>query len=285
MSGNKMPDEMIFFMIVNDPDIARYASKNGVSRLFVDLEYMGKDIRQKDINSWKSDQTAKDVTRIREAADNAHLLVRINPLHDGTKAELDDVLARGADSVMLPMFHSYDDLARFYDMIGDRAEAVPLVETVSALELVPEFCAKLPISRLHFGLNDLHLELKFDFMFELLSDQRLEEAAQALRHHQISFGIGGIARAGEGIVSPEYILGEHVRLGSDAAILSRTLHRNAPDLKSLKAEMDLPQELSKLQAIYRNYCQADKALLERNQTETADRIRDVVTLIQKKKAL
>ena len=106
-----------------------------------------------------------------------------------------------------------------------------------------------------------------------------------MRHHQIKFGIGGIARAGEGIVSPEYILGEHVRLGSDAVILSRTFHRNAPDLESLQIEMDFPQEISKLQVIYRKYCQADKAILERNQTEAADRIRDVVTLIQKKRAL
>ena len=280
-----MPHKMNFFMIVNDPGIARYASKSGVSRLFVDLEFLGKDVRQKDVNSWKSRQTIQDVTRIREAVTDAHLLVRINPLNDGTKAELDDVLARGANSVvMLPMFHNYDDLARFFDMLGDRAEAVPLVETVSALESVPQICETLPITRLHFGLNDLHLELKLDFMFELLIDQRLELAAQALRYHGINFGIGGIARSGEGILSPEYILGEHVRLGSDAAILSRTLHRNAPDCKTLKAELNLPIELSKLQAIYQNYSQADEALLGRNRIEIEECIREVVTQIQKKRA-
>ena len=85
--------------------------------------------------------------------------------------------------------------------MGDRAEAVPLVETVSALcnQCRLQICETLPITRLHFGLNDLHLELKLDFMFELLIDQRLELAAQALRYHGINFGIGGIARSGEGI--------------------------------------------------------------------------------------
>lgn len=283
MNTSDLPDLMTFMMIVNNPDIAQFAHANGVARLFVDLEYMGKDIRQKGLDTWKSRQTAQDVTRIREAVPEGHLMVRINPLHDGTPAELNDVLARGANSVMLPMFHSRDDLAHFLDLLAGRAEAVPLVETAAALAAVPQICESLPLTRLHVGLNDLHLDMKLDFMFQPLADGILEEAAAALRARGIRFGIGGIARAGEGIVSPEYLLGEHVRLGSDAAILSRTLHRGAPDLKSLKADMDFPAELGKIQAIYSDFRTADAARLERNRTETADRIRDVVTLIHNKR--
>ena len=98
MTHSILPEKMTFLMIVNDPAIARFAHASGVARLFVDLEYMGKDIRQKGLDTWKSRQTAQDVTRIREAVPEGHLLVRINPLHDGTAAELDDVLARGTDS-------------------------------------------------------------------------------------------------------------------------------------------------------------------------------------------
>ena len=138
MTKSDLPVHMTFMMIVNDPEIARFAHDSGVERLFVDLEYMGKDVRQKGLDTWKSRQTAQDVTRIREAVPEVHLQVRINPLHDGTSDELDDVLARGADSVMLPMFHSLDDLARFLDLLADRAEAVPLVETAAALATVPQ---------------------------------------------------------------------------------------------------------------------------------------------------
>ncbi|KKN23954.1 hypothetical protein LCGC14_0899690, partial [marine sediment metagenome] len=193
------------------------------------------------------------------------------------------VLARGVDSVMLPMFQGRDDLAKFLDLLADRAEAVPLVETAAALAAVPLICESLPLTRLHIGLNDLHLDMKLDFMFQPLADGTLEDAAEALRAHSVRFGIGGIARAGEGIVSPEYLLGEHVRLGSDAAILSRTLHRGAPDLQSLKSEMDFPAVLGALQAIYANFCTADAAMLERNRVETANRIQDVVTLIRNKR--
>lgn len=38
----------------------------------------------------------------------------------------------------------------------------------------------------------------------------------------IPFGFGGIARIGEGMLPSDYILGEHVRLGSTSVILSRT---------------------------------------------------------------
>lgn len=275
-----LPDRMTFLLIVNDAGIARFAHENGVARLFIDLEYMGKDARQKGLDTWKSRQTSADVTRIREAVPEAHLLVRINPLHDGTRAELDDVLARGADSIMLPMFRSRDELARFLDMLADRAEAVPLVETTGALAAVPHICETLPLTRLHFGLNDLHLEMGLAMMFELVANGALSDAAAALRARGVRFGIGGIARAGEGLVPPENLLGEHVRLGSDAAILSRTLHRNAPDLAALKAEMDFPAELARLQAIYHDFRPAGAARLEENRIRTAALIGEAAALVR-----
>lgn len=275
---------MTFLMIVDDAEIARYVHRNGVSRLFVDLEYMGKDLRQKHLDSWKSRQEPRDVSRIREAVPDGHLLVRVNPLHDGSANEIEDVLARGADSVMLPMFRTVDDLSRFLDMVGGHAEAVPLVETADALRAVPEIADRLSLTRLHFGLNDLHLDMKLDFMFEPLAKGMLEDAAAALRSNGIAFGIGGVARAGEGIVSPENLLGEHVRLGSDAAILSRTLHRRATDLSHLQSEMDFPKELARLQQIYADFLSQGPEQLEQNRTETADRIQAAVQTIRNKRA-
>lgn len=283
MTCSDLSNKMVFLLIVSDPGIARFAHENGVARLFVDLEHLGKEQRQKGLDTWKSKQSPADVTRIREAVPEGHLLVRVNPLHDGTAAELDDVIARGADSVMLPMFRGTADLARFLVLLDGRAEAVPLIETISALNAAPEFSQRLPLTRVHIGLNDLHLDLGQDFMFQPLAEGMLDEAASAFRENGIRFGIGGIARAGEGIVSPEHLLGEHVRLGSDAAILSRTLHRGAPDVASIKAEIDFPAELAKLQAIYAGFCDADAEKLEANRIATSDKVRDVVTLIRAKR--
>lgn len=273
---------MQFLMIVNDADIARFVTANGVDRLFVDLEYMGKDVRQKGLDTWKSRQTPQDVSRLRAAAPDAHLLVRVNPPHDGSAAEVEDVVARGADSVMLPMFRGADDLARFMDQLDGRAEAVPLVETRSALDALPEIAARLPLTRLHIGLNDLHLDMGLTFMFQPIADGLLEDGCAALREAGIAFGIGGLARAREGIVSPEYLLGEHVRLGSDAAILSRTFHRGSETLEALQAEMDFAAEVAALRAIHADFLTAGATALERNRALTRDRINDVVRLIANK---
>jgi hypothetical protein len=268
-----------FLMIVNDGAIARHAATHGVSRLFVDLEHMGKDVRQGHVDSWKSRQVPADVSRIREAAPDAHLLVRINPLHSGSRNEIDDVLARGADSVMLPMFQGVDDLARFLDMLSGRAEALPLVETASALRAIPRMVETLPLSGLHIGLNDLHLDLGLDFMFQPMTEGLLEEPCAALREAAVPFGIGGVARPGQGLLPPEYVLGEHVRLGSSAAILSRSFHGGASTLDELVAAEFAPN-LRRLQTIYRDFLVATPEALEQNRLATARIVEQVVARVR-----
>ncbi len=274
---------MQLFMIVNDEEIAKFVSKNGVDRLFIDLEFIGKQDRQGGMDTWKSSHTITDVSKIRHAVPQAHLLVRVNPIHDKSKDEINEVIERGADSLMLPMFTTLDELKRFVGFIDGRAEAIPLVETIQALNLVPKILKEVKLSRIHIGLNDLHIQMKKTFMFELICDGTLEPVCSALRDAKIPFGIGGIARAGEGIVSPEYLLGEHIRLGSDALILSRSFHREAKSIIELKQSIDFALEISKLRKIYAKFKSADKTIISTNKIKTADRVKDVVNLIRKNK--
>jgi len=274
---------MQFFMIVNDADIARFVAAQGVDRLFVDLEWMGKEKRQKGLDTWKSRQTPADVSRIRTAVPEAHLLVRVNPPHEGTAAEVEDAVARGADSIMLPMIQTIAEVDHFVECVAGRAEALPLIETKASLDLVPAMLERIALNRIHIGLNDLHLDMKLSFMFQPIADGILEDACAAMRAAGVAFGIGGVARAGEGIVSPEYLLGEHVRLGSDAAILSRTFHRGAQTLSELREIMDFAAEVSALRAIHIGFQATDGVTLERNRVLTRDRVNDVVHLIRAKK--
>lgn len=262
-------------MIVDDPDIAGFVATNGVDRLFVDLEVMGKAERQGHLDTVQSVQDVQTLTRIREAAPDAHLLVRINPMHDGTCHEIDDVIARGADSVMLPMFHGTQTLATFLEFLDGRAQALPLVETVGALNALPEIAATLPVTQVHIGLNDLHLERGDRMIFGPLADGSLEQPCAALRAHGLRFGIGGVARAREGHVPPELLLSEHVRLGSSAAILSRSFHRRAVSLKALQADMDFADEVAKLQAIYAAFQIQTSDQLERNRANFAAKVNDL----------
>jgi hypothetical protein len=267
-------------MIVDDPAIARFVSENGVDTLFVDLEQHGKQQRQGHLPSWKSRQGPEDVSKIRAAAPNADLLVRVNPIHDGSDREIAEVIARGADKVMLPMFRTLSELERFFGLVDGKAQAFPLFETSAALELAPATAEMFPLSIAHIGMNDLHLDLGSRFMFEPLADGILEAPCAAFRDAGVEFGIGGIARSLEGIVSPEFLLGEHARLGSNGAILSRTFHRNAETLAELLEHTDFAHEVAGLRAIYAEFAQADADTLERNRLHTADRIHDVVRLIR-----
>ena len=47
--------------ITNNPSIALIAQKHGVDRIWIDLETLGKEERQKNINSVKSHHSIKDI--------------------------------------------------------------------------------------------------------------------------------------------------------------------------------------------------------------------------------
>jgi 2-keto-3-deoxy-L-rhamnonate aldolase RhmA len=96
-------------------------------------------------------------------------------------------------------------------------------------------CVEVPgVDEVHIGLNDLHLEMGCSFMFEPLATGYVEKMAEIIRKSGIPFGIGGLARVGEGEISSEILLSEHVRLGSSSAILSRTFHRQAGSVEEIQ---------------------------------------------------
>lgn len=271
-------------MVAQTPDIARLISAGGVDTLFVDLEYLGKAQRQGHMPSWKSRQTPEDISLIREAVPAAHLLVRVNPFGEHTRAEVDDAIARGANSLMLPMFRRREELLGFVDLVAGRAHCVPLFETGDSLMLILELASEEWLDELHIGLNDLHLDLGQRFLFEPLVDGILEEPCAAIREAGVRFGIGGLARAGEGIVPPEMLLGEHVRLGSSAAILSQTFHRNAQSCDELAASTDFAAEVGALRRIYAEYASASSDLLAFNHNRVADRVGDFLSLQNRRRA-
>jgi hypothetical protein len=266
---------MRFLMIVSDPAIAAFAARHGVDRLMVDLETLGKAERQPG-DTWKSAATMDDVAAVRDAAPDAEVLVRLNPLHDGTAAEIEAAIARGADWLMQPMWRTADDARRFADLVRGRARLMPLAETAGALDAIPDLLRAAPPAALLVGLNDLSLDLGRRFMFQPMIDGTLDAPSAALRAAGIDFGIGGIARAGEGALPPEILLGDHVRLGSGWAILSRTFHRMARSVAEIEAQMDFAAELARLRAIHRDLMAADAARLAALHAEAARIVAGIV---------
>lgn len=214
--------------VTNDPALAGQCDAIGGMRIFLDLESMGKAERQAGRNTFISTHRIDDVARVKARLHRAKLMVRVNPLHGGTAAELDAVLAQGADLVMLPMFHTAAELAAFSSLVAGRAPIVPLLETAQALACVDDWVGTPGLYEVFVGLNDLHISLGCRFMFEPLAQGHVDRVAAAARRHGLRFGFGGIARLDEGLLPGRDVLAEHLRLGSQAVILSRTFRGDDP---------------------------------------------------------
>lgn len=222
-----LPDPMLeLIQITNDPAFARRCDALEGMRLFVDLERLGKAERQAGRNTFISTHSVDDVGKIKQVLRRSRLMVRVNPLNGQSSAELDAVLAQGADLVMLPMFSGVAELSRFSQLVRGRALIVPLVETAQALQSLHEWITVPGLAEVYVGLNDLHLSLGMRFMFQPLAEGLLEGVAAAALRQGLRFGFGGIARLGEGLLPGRDVLAEHLRLGSSSVILSRTFHES-----------------------------------------------------------
>lgn len=213
--------------ITNNPVIAEIAQTAGVDRIWVDMEYIGKEERQGGMDTVKSRHTIADIEKIRPVVTTSELLVRVNPIHEatdtylGTEEEVEQTIAAGADVIMLPMFRTKAEVQRFLQAVNGRAKTVLLFETAEAVENADEILSLPGIDEVHIGLNDLHLSYKMKFMFELLCEGTVQRLCEKFKAYGIKYGFGGIARVGLGMLPAEYIITEHYRLGSTAAILSR----------------------------------------------------------------
>ncbi len=208
--------------LTRDPAVARIAQGSGVDWIFVDLEILGKHERQGHLDTVISGHTIADVRAVRAVVDRSQLLVRVNPIHDGSRLEIDDVIDAGADIVMLPFFQHSHEVADFVSIVAGRAKVCLLVETPQAVENLDAILAVGGIDSVHVGLNDLHLGYGLPFMFDLLADGTVERVCRRVRQGGIPYGFGGIARMGFGDLPAEAVVAEHYRLGSSMAILSRS---------------------------------------------------------------
>ncbi len=233
-------------LITNDTELASFAVKSGVTRIFVDLEVNGKYERQGHLDTLISKHLMSDVSKIRKSVPDTELLVRLNPYFEGSRHEVEQAIAAGADILMLPMFTTVDEVQSLSHIINGRAKFIPLVETAAATNCLAEVVKVEGVSEIYFGLNDLHRDLNLNFMFEPLANGLLDSLVNIVKESKLPFGFGGLARIGEGILPAELILAEHVRLGSSCVILSRTFHRKSESLNDIQSLMCLEEEINKI---------------------------------------
>lgn len=208
--------------ITNIPAVALIAEKYGVDRVMVDLETLGKEERQKGMNTVQSHHSVDDVMTIANMLTKAEMLVRVNPWNENSFCEIESVIAAGADRIMLPMWKSAAEVDKFLKTVNQRVHTTLLLETKEAVDCLDVVLDNPFIDEIHIGLNDLHLSYGLSFMFEPLTNGMVETICKKCKVKNVPYGFGGIARMGEGMLPAERIVMEHYRLGSTRVILSRS---------------------------------------------------------------
>ena len=213
--------------ITNNPVTASIAQKAGVDRVWVDMEYIGKELRQGGMDTVQNHHTVADIERLRPIVTSSELMVRVNPIHEKTdkyessEEEIEATVKAGADVIMLPFFKTRNEVERFVADVAGRAKTMLLFETAESVDSIEDILSVPGIDEVHIGLNDLHLAYHQKFMFELLCDGTVRRLCSIFRERGYKYGFGGIARVGFGMLPAEFIIAEHYHLGSTAAILSR----------------------------------------------------------------
>ncbi len=225
--------------ITNKPEVALIAESAGVDRIFIDLEYIGKDIRQGGMDTVQSKHSLDDVKAVAKKLTKAELLVRVNPIHEATEAyssskeEIDTAIENGAKVLMLPYFKTVEEVEKFVSLVGGRCKAMLLLETPEAAEIADEIVKVKGIDEIFIGLNDLSLGKGKKFMFELLADGTVDTLVTKFKEAGIPYGFGGLASLEGGLLPGKMVLKEHYRLGSTCVILSRSFC-NTDKVKDIK---------------------------------------------------
>lgn len=218
-------------LFTNRPVLAAAASRAGVDRIGPDLERLGKLERQGGMGRWISDHTEAELPEVYAVLGCAQRFVRCNPPHTALAEEIDFLIGGGAQAIMLPYFHRVAEAAHFVRAIDGRARAILLVETASSASRVGDLCQIEGLDEIHFGLNDLALDLNAHGQFAVLCSTLLEDACATLAAANFPFAIGGIGRALDASLPfpSELVYAQYPRLGATGALLSRVFCQDLHD--------------------------------------------------------
>ncbi len=243
-------------LLTRDPDWIQAAEGAGIPRIGIDIERIGKQERQSQVtNARISDHELQDLRIVTTHSRLAKPFARLNRPHAGTAAEIDEAIACGARSLMLPGFDTPRQAATFIEHVAGRAEAILLLETRSATEQLDRILKLTGIDELMVGLNDMSLQFKLAGPMAMALDPLLDTIADKVRSAGIPFGFGGVARPERRDLptSPDLLLARYAQLGATRAWIARSFTNDGLQPNQLA------EALARLQQRYADWCQCDEA--------------------------
>jgi hypothetical protein len=202
----------------------------------VDWETLGKRHRQKSYDTQINDASLADLCTVRASTD-ATVICRINGFNSKISDEVEKAIGAGADEILLPMVRSVNEVQRVLDLVNGRCNVAIMLETVASINIAEDL-ARLPLSRVYVGLNDLGIERKTPNIFSAMVDGTVEYMQSKF---SIPFGLAGLTLPDLGNPIPcRLLIAEMARLNCDFSFLRRSFHR---DIKGRDMRLEIPRIL------------------------------------------
>ena len=132
---------------------------------------------------------------------------------------------------------------------------------------------------MHIVINDLHLEYGLKFMFELLSNGKVEEIVNKIKAYDIQYGFGGIAKLDEGLLPARHVIAEHYRLGSTMAIVSRSFYDSWISNDYIEIERTFKYGVGQIRDYERRLYYENESFFENNRKTVIKEVEQVINHI------
>ena len=231
--------DFVLTLFTNNPQLAQAGNAAGINRIGLDLERIGKEQRQDTRKAWISDHQIHELEAIRDQLTQSALFARTNPIHTGSRDEINSLIDQGVTVLMLPMFRTIKEAATFIEFVDGRAFVSLLVETAAAAVRLHEIVKLSGIGEIHFGLNDIYLDMKLANHFELLTSGFLDRLAEIVSTAGVPYGFAGIGRLNDSLlpIPSDLIYAQYPRLGATRALIARVFF--APDFRALNLTREI----------------------------------------------
>lgn len=223
-------DSFVLTLMTDDIDEAMRGQAAGVDRIGPDLETLGKSDRQNNIGTRVSVHEQSIVSALNGKMGSSLIFCRIDPLNPASGDQIDELIGMGAQSLMLPYFHTVHEVEAFVRMVDGRANTTILCETAAAVFRMGEMVRVAGVDEIHIGLTDLMLSTKVGSRYELLLSDTLEAICAVVSDAGKPLHLAGVARVDDDTlsVSSDMTLARYAELGVRGSLITRAFSRKCP---------------------------------------------------------
>ena len=214
-----------FFSFYSNLEKTLKGIEAGLNGVVVDLETRGKEGRQSHYNTQISEHNLSDLKELRSNT-SSHIICRINGGNYLSKEEISDVIAAGANEILVPMITNLKQMDFLVNVVPNDIALAIMIETNEAVNLA-QTLDEYPISRVFVGLNDLSIARKQKNLFLPLIDGTVETVRKKLN---CQFGVAGLTHPAAGYPVPcDLLINEMKRLHCTFGFLRRSFYRDLKD--------------------------------------------------------